>query len=111
MNEVDFSIDVPDEPLNEKKKGRPKQAETVFKYKLNLRQPSGLIRADIPKSILLTIMTRWPDLIRTIPSDRWVTDDEIEERVNRGNPLKRTREDIKIGVDFFLESGVLLRDG
>jgi hypothetical protein len=88
----------------------------VLMYRLNYRNSNGLIRSTIPKSVVYQLTVHWPDLLRLIPSERWVTVDEIEQLVSRwemATPRKtiiRKRVDIERGIDELVEAGVLLRE-
>lgn len=105
------------ESIDDPVKVKQVKPKKVYKYRLNYRRDNGVIRPDISSSIIYMINLNWADLIRVIPSDRWVTMDEIVKLVfewENTYPRKttfRTRNDIEEGIDFLLDVGVLLRDG
>ncbi|MBW3545116.1 MAG: hypothetical protein KY428_05845 [Bacteroidetes bacterium] len=83
-------------------------------YKLNYRRPNGLIRAEIPKPVIYTLNVNWPDLIRVIPSDVWVSIEQIFDLVSEWenvSPRKtfiRSKDSIQQGIKELIEAEVLL---
>jgi hypothetical protein len=86
-----------------------------FKYRLNVRGPTGLVRGELSKSVLFSANDKWPDLMKIIPSDRWVTSDEIITLLERyhlkikKNNAKVRVEDVPNGLEYLESSGILLK--
>jgi hypothetical protein len=89
----------------------PAQPKT---YKLNMRRADGQLRGEISKATLLTVAAQYGDLIRSIPSSRFATMDEIVSLVweaekrsyLKGHP--RTRKQIEDGVRHMVEAAVVV---
>lgn len=113
--DIELPVDIVEEE-SPKKKTRKVEPEnpSIILYKLNYRRPNGLIRTDIPKSVVYNLNVNWPDLLRVVPSDRWVSYDDVVRMVGEwenASPRKsivRTTESIQIGLSELLLSGVLL---
>jgi hypothetical protein len=120
VTEATGSIEVipkPKEKINVKETPSPKRVEVKVHpvYKLNWRRPNGEIRADIPKAVIHTLVSRWSDLLRIVPANRWSPLDEIvqsvwdwEKRQYRPLYQPRTRQQIERGITELVEAGVVV---
>jgi len=83
-------------------------------YKLNYRTAQGGVRAEISRSILYQVGSKWGDLLNIIPSTRWATLEEIVQVVwewEKRHPhasLKRSRKQIEEGVEALVAARILL---
>lgn len=71
-----------------KRRGRAKVindiplAPSIIRYKLNLYKVSGGLRADLSAGLVRSMLTNWPELIYVIPSERFISFDEIKEKID-----------------------------
>jgi hypothetical protein len=82
-------------------------------YKLSMYTPAGEIRQDISRAVVMEVGRLWGDIAKAIASTRWLTVDDICEKVaeqERRNPRRsstRTRDEVVEGVRQLVEFGVM----
>jgi len=82
-------------------------------FRLNLYRSNGQIRMDISQAVLYDLSKDWGDLIKVIPSNSWVTVDELVQMVwewekkQFRKSFTRTRKQIEDGVQALNVGGLL----
>lgn len=96
------------------KKEKQKEIKSEpFTFRLNLYRSNGQVRMDIATAVIYQLSKDWGDLIKVIPSNMWVTVDELVQMVwewekkQFRKSFTRSRKQIEDGVAALREGGLL----
>lgn len=83
-------------------------APTNVQYRLNIYSHSGLVKQSIPSAIYQDMCRRHGDIMRCIPSSRWVEMDDILDDVwklekKMKHPSNRTRKMVELAMAELVE--------
>lgn len=70
--------EIEETPIKNKKQ-KVANIQPIIRYRLCMYTTTGILRPEIPQGIFLDIHRRYGNLLRAIPSDRFITIDEIQE--------------------------------
>ena len=85
------------------------------RFKLNMYNSRGLVRPDIPKSILYDVATKWGDIIKNLSSSHAINMNDLVEKIwtyEKKHPMRknpdRTRRQIEDGITELVEKRLVI---
>lgn len=114
MTDTLLSGSVVESPKKEIKKTTPSpSANRILEYKLDLYNKRGEIRSSLSKELVRQASAQYGDIMRAIPSNKWVTLNEIvdsyweiEKRFNFD--MGRTRKKIEMAVNELVNNSIVV---
>lgn len=113
-DETSVEGSIPSASVNKRSRVKPQNASGVVPsytvYRLNLFKPSGGTRADIPVALIKLANLKWPNLIKSISSDIWVTREEIftSYRLINSRRYYEILHTLDAGLAFLIESTIVI---
>lgn len=103
-----------DAPVVQKSESKTHKSEPL--YRLDLYRPNGEMRADISRGLYLDMSKRYGDIMRAIPTNKWITLEEIVQGYWEMDKrlrweMNRTRKQIESAVFALLEATMVVKKG
>jgi hypothetical protein len=128
MEETNISGSVESVPETPKKKTTKKKKSTVkvetkvvveepkieYRYKLDLYNARGMMKASISRSVFAEMSKKYGDVIRSIPSNKFSTADEIKVSYSNLNKrlqfqVHRSPSDIENILELLSSAGLVVK--
>jgi hypothetical protein len=111
---VEKKPEIAPEPKSEPQKSVT-VVDTPVRYKLNLYSDSGIVKPIFGGSIMRDVSRKYGDIIRSVSSTRFMTEDEVCESVwtierKMRYPTNRTRKQIREAIEELLERQIIVTD-
>ena len=86
----------------------PKAVTEDAQYRLNIFNAGGTLKASVPVAVYQDMCRRNAEIIRSLSSTKWMTMDEILEKVwyletKMRHPVNRTRKNVEAAIKELLE--------